>query len=533
MTRESDPEKTDGLYQLDQQRRTLLKLAVIGIPASSAIASAGVASGQSNVQVTKKDLTDDGNDDIRIENSKVFLQFNSADISTRRLMSTAGRQGGSNLLRRGLDTRPTLQHGSHQHRPEFQSLKSVEILEDGGNVGAYRIVREYTYHDEPIKITADIKLFADDNFFLVYLECENTGNEPLALDQDPSNIHDGIQIFNRLGLAGRSDSDNDYRFHLAGQGTRKFTNTRRWQTFSGTNRGTFFDSQDALTYGLLDGATEPKMWIEETAHLDFLVQEKSLDPGQSISYRNVFGLHSGGTDAPDIGAQIYNDAQLRIRAPSGQNRGASNLPISVETLRSMEQTVTALRRPWTTSAWQEARKMSKRLRNHVRNMLTPEVEDVLVQQASGHYGVGSLTAAKQIFESTAIAFDILAQQRANLNREGARNRWDAVDTSFFERQYKGLGDDEEYDVHSREVLNAPYLPLFDSLIDDLEAASESKSDEAFDTLRTHAGYIDAVLQFVDLKIPDKEPENYTSEEAFVKNLQSFHLIVMTIRGMLS
>ena len=37
MTRESDPEKTDGLYQLDEQRRKLLKLGALALPASSVL----------------------------------------------------------------------------------------------------------------------------------------------------------------------------------------------------------------------------------------------------------------------------------------------------------------------------------------------------------------------------------------------------------------------------------------------------------------------------------------------------------------
>jgi hypothetical protein len=201
-----------------------------------------------------------------------------------------------------------------------------------------------------------------------------------------------------------------------------------------------------------------------------------------------------------------------------RGQGASDLPIPMDALSSMEKTVSALRDPWTTTAWQAARRMSRQLMNHFQNMLTPDVEDALPDP---------LDEVVQIFESTAKAFEILAEQRVNLSRVLVRNRWNTVSSAsseMFEENYSRLG----YNVNSREVLNKPYLPLYTAIRDDLVHARRTQSDEAFSTLHMHAASVDSILGSIKPKTISTPNE---STEALVYNLRSFHIVTKTIKDM--
>lgn len=217
----------------------------------------------------------------------------------------AGKRGGSAVTGR-ISSRPQ----TPTERFQFDSVASVSDSAAGSRE-SYRIERNYTAEGVPVTVIDTVTLFTGDQFFLWNTVYENTESTSITLDHPGANIHDGHHLSEAVHLAGRSDDESDYRFHLPGQGTRQFTDTGKWDTFPGTAYGTVFDDTAAVTHGLIDGATEPHMWIKETGHLDYLMQPVQLNSGQSISYLSMYGIHDGGTTAPENGKDLYQAATSR------------------------------------------------------------------------------------------------------------------------------------------------------------------------------------------------------------------------------
>lgn len=292
----------------------LVVMAAVGVPIAAADTGSGTAA-PDPVEVTVGDLTGDGTKDIKLSNGKVFVQMNGDHLESRTGISAAGPVGGDDVTGR-MGTNPKTPTGyTTSTTANYQSTVSFEVVANNGTAGAYKIVREYTLDGVEMQIIWEVRLYAGDRFAVTEISYKNTDDTGLKLDQDRGDIHDGIQLFSGVALDGRSGNADDYKFHLVGEGTTAFTDTYRWSTYAGVKRGTVFDSTDAVTVGLLSGATSPKMWIttgSPSSRLDFMVNEVTLDPGETASYTAAVGIHDGGSEAPTTTASsILETATLR------------------------------------------------------------------------------------------------------------------------------------------------------------------------------------------------------------------------------
>jgi hypothetical protein len=295
--------------------------------------------------VTKDDLNNQGRDDIRLENGEIFVQMNGEALESKNFVATSGRENRD--VTGSIQTNPQSPISSTESpSAEFRSLRSFEITQNTSEVGSYRIVRNYVVFGDdssdeiPFRISKRVKLHSGDRIFLAELSYTNTGNRTVKLDQDTVDIHDGFMILINSNLSERTDRQGDYRFYLPGQGTSLFSNQSKFETFSGTNWATVFDAQDAVTYGLVDGHTSPKMWVA-TNGLDYELNEFHLDPGQSVSYTTFVGIHAGGSEAPDVGQQIYETAKDRAagETPPDDGKPANRSPTADFTYSPQEPSV--------------------------------------------------------------------------------------------------------------------------------------------------------------------------------------------------
>lgn len=269
--------------------------------------------------VVAEDLTGDGSTDVRLRNDRVFFELHRDDLAEQgslQVSTRAGRGADRDLVGR-ISTAPKNPYtATESDVPSFRSLRAFEVTEDRERVGAYRVTRTYEYEHNGISLLIDwrARLHADDRFVVTELTLENVDSESVLVDQDPGDIHDGINLVNGIGLRGRSASDDEYRFHLAGLGTAAFSDHSRWTPFDGVEWATLFDSTDAVTVGFVDGTTPPEMWITEgspTDRFSFLAGETELAAGESASYVLAFGFHAGGPDAPETGRRIFQRATER------------------------------------------------------------------------------------------------------------------------------------------------------------------------------------------------------------------------------
>jgi len=264
------------------------------------------------LEIRKADLTGDGSSDIRVRNQHVFVQFNNTDLDTRHILSACGRGTSQNTpVFAPVETRLVTPNGT---RPEMEAAERFTISQDAGQTRAYRVTRRYTYESgmPPLVTDVYVSVASGDRYAIIEVTLQNDGEQPLTIKQPPNTIHAGLHLFEGLRLAGRQDSDPDYRFYLSGQGEAAFQDISKWTTFQGTRWATFFDSSVGVTFGLLTGATQPHMWIEEDGHLDYLVGPVTLASRDSVTYTAMLGIHAGGSKASSTGQQLYRQAHSQM-----------------------------------------------------------------------------------------------------------------------------------------------------------------------------------------------------------------------------
>lgn len=195
--------------------------------------------------------------------------------------------------------------------PEFVELDDVGMT-FGYDFDWYNIDRTYNYpnNDQDVAINWEVFLpYPDGDFMMPVLEIENLSDERLRLDQDEGDIHDGLQLFTDAKMDRFIRDEDSYEFFIPGEGRRNFAR-RGFPTYRGSNFITVFDEDNAVTYGLLEGDTDPEMTVDDGGDkLDYMVGEITLYPGETAEYETVVALHDGGRYAEDIGERLYGEAR--------------------------------------------------------------------------------------------------------------------------------------------------------------------------------------------------------------------------------
>lgn len=344
-----DNDHLESCGSINHTRRRLLKFPAVGFFASTVTGTTSTATAQPSqeaVDVTMTDLTGDGKPDVRLENGKLSFQLNSEDIAndSPTYASTVSPAGTNTPYIERLIAQPKSPiNFTDSPAPEFRQLKSFTVTQDKRTVGSFKIIREYTVNgdsrgdEQPIEVTMEITMYAGDPFVIANYTVKNISGKRLRIDQDNADIHDGTQVFSHLHLAGRTGTEDDYRFHLNGQGTSLFDRQSRWSTYNGAKWGTIFDDAAGATFGWLNGTTSPKMWItngKPANVLDYLVGELTLAPGEQFTHELVIGVHKGGTGAPALGAEIYEAAKAR-------SEGSTPVESPLKTARDNKLAITA------------------------------------------------------------------------------------------------------------------------------------------------------------------------------------------------
>lgn len=256
--------------------------------------------------IAKEEITGDGADDIRMSNGRIWLQMNDEDLESRTFISALGRDG-SDELAGPWQFRPR----THDDHLEFESTRSFDVVEDGDELVAYGVVREYTINDVPCRVAYTVALTADVDAAIVETAWTNLGSETLDFDQPPGHIHDGAMLVRGVELAERS---SDYRFHLSDGETYSFDGVRTWRTFDISGEPAFvtvFDDDQAVTYALLEGATGPRHAVTNGRppdKVDFMVEEVAVAPDETVTYVTAIGAHTGGDDAIDEAEEVVSNA---------------------------------------------------------------------------------------------------------------------------------------------------------------------------------------------------------------------------------
>ena len=260
---------------------------------------------EGEVIITKEDLTGDGYEDIRLENNEIFLELHGEDLSGENYADLAGLSDEGNMIgSKGLGS--SLQEPSKYK--EFQEVETLTIIEEDSDKAKYEIATNYTLGGNPVIISWIVTLEKGNAFATADLKVTNKGESSFELEYPSGDIHDGIQILDLPRLDTNVDSD-DYRFYLPNQGTFTFTDEFNWSTYSNTKWGTIFDNEQAFTFGYIKGSTIPNKWMTNNSSetLDYLVNSATLSPGETIEYSTLIGFHEGGSNAPEIGENIYNE----------------------------------------------------------------------------------------------------------------------------------------------------------------------------------------------------------------------------------
>lgn len=255
--------------------------------------------------IEKRDITGDENDDIWMSNERIWLQINGTDLDSETFVSTIGR-GGSTELAGPWQFRLR----SHDHQSELESTEAFEIVENTDDPLSYRVEQRYAIGENPLQIVYTVRLPADSDTAIVETGWTNDGSEVVLLDQPSRHVHEGIML-----LRGGSfrDAAGNYRFHVSGAGTHPFDAVRRWQTFPIDGEQPFvtlFDDERAVTYALLQGATDPHHAVtggKPANRVDFMVEELSLSPDESASYTIAIGVHDGGDVAREEAAEMLSE----------------------------------------------------------------------------------------------------------------------------------------------------------------------------------------------------------------------------------
>ncbi|MFC7212590.1 PEGA domain-containing protein [Saliphagus sp. GCM10025334] len=264
-----------------------------------------------DLEIRMEDRTGDGTDDVWLSNGRVWFQMNDEDLESRTFISALGRTG-SDVLAGPWQFRPRTPDGHLQ----FDSTRAFEIVEDGDDVVAYSVVREYTIDDVPFRMTHTAALTAETDAAIVETEWTNLGSDAVQFDQPPGHVHDGAMLVRGVDLAGQS---GEYRFHVSETGTHSFDGVRRWQTFDiGGDLPfvTVFDDDHAATYALLEGATGPRHAVtngQPADRVDLMVQEVTVEPDDTVTYTTAIAAHDGGDSAiPEAEALVTDAAAIDL-----------------------------------------------------------------------------------------------------------------------------------------------------------------------------------------------------------------------------
>ncbi|MFD1635398.1 PKD domain-containing protein (plasmid) [Haloplanus ruber] len=287
--------------------------------------------GDSTPTAERRDFTGDGTEDIRIRNGEIFLQIAGENVSGgRQVADVVGRDDDRRVLDR-TSALPNNPYSTGKDRPTYESTSEFKIVAETDRLASYRVVRNYSYEHTGarVQIAWQATVFADGEYALTQLNITNIDTQPVELDQDDGDIHDGIQLFHSLRLAGRDGTNSAYRFQIGDQSPQQFSQTRRWTTSRGTEHGTIFDGQNAATVRFLTGKTSPHQWITDgEGQIGYHVGETVVAPGETISWTAALAVHEGGQDAPTDGEALVADADERVdEIPSGSS-ASDNGPVA-------------------------------------------------------------------------------------------------------------------------------------------------------------------------------------------------------------
>jgi len=250
--------------------------------------------------VEVRDFTGDGSDDVRVHNSETWLMLEGEHRDTRVYASRLGRAGESSLGN-NWDFRPTTRDPDQF---KHQSTDGVETFQDGDGAG-YHVWRTWDVGGARFEEATTVYLPAGSRTALVRIRLTNESGSSVLLDQDQGNIHDGVMLTRGTVLR---DYGSDYRFHATGSGTHQFANAGLWETFGFSGDPavvTAFDDQNAISYGLVDGASGPRQVVtngDPVARGDMMVRQVRVSAGDTATYTLAVGAHDGGDGAPSRAA---------------------------------------------------------------------------------------------------------------------------------------------------------------------------------------------------------------------------------------
>jgi len=179
--------------------------------------------------------------------------------------------------------------------PLERTLVRVESIESTESIEGYRLVRSARLHGTPVGISWTVRMPAGRRYVVFDLRIANDGTEPIRLDQDRGDTHDGIQLATQFGLdSSLSSVDGDVRFTLQRTGVHSFADQPRWKTFPNTRRISVFDDKGGATLTYLRGSSAPKMVVVHGGGLSFLVNELVVEPGDAVDYRFGVFVHRRG-----------------------------------------------------------------------------------------------------------------------------------------------------------------------------------------------------------------------------------------------
>lgn len=291
---------------------------------------AAETSGASGPGVETRDFTGDGEQDVKIWNGNVWLMLEGRHRDSKVFASRVG-QSGSHSSGGPWFFKPT-DRSANQLR--HRSTESVDPFETSDGVG-YHLRRTHDLAGTPFEEVTTVFLPEGAESALVRVRLTNAGSSDVVLDQQSGHIHDGIMMVKGVPL---NDRGSDYRFHSTGSGTHSFDDVSTWEVFdlSGTYPTiTAFDSSDAISYGLVDGSTGPRMAItngDPPVRVDFMVKALTLGGGETARYTLAVGAHDGGSTAPSRASDAVSDAASEtgsIPKPGGDSNESPTAAISV------------------------------------------------------------------------------------------------------------------------------------------------------------------------------------------------------------
>jgi hypothetical protein len=167
----------------------------------------------------------------------------------------------------------------------------------------------------PIVIEWQVHLATEQGILVLAVTVHNDGDQPIRIDQDRGDTHDGMQLVSRFGLRppeNRSTeppsrepmANQDWRYCLPHVGERYFDSQPLWKTHSNAGWAIVSSPEGGFTLVYLRGTTAPKMVVVNRGTLDYMVNEYRLSPDKAARYRVAIVPSTSGRPTPSDGRRI-------------------------------------------------------------------------------------------------------------------------------------------------------------------------------------------------------------------------------------